>query len=106
MSLCLCGSIVFGVPRSSSDDHGFEIVCGDGDGAAVAVAIVTLCKRDHFVVKGGAAVGRQSVEGSQRWAVVGAKEIHILLRRTKAKNGRAAKARDRRGAVGEKLAKM
>src|SRR4051794_9822305 len=87
--------------RSRVHDHGFEVVRTDGDGTAIPIAVVTVGEGDQLAVQGVALLRGQGLKCAQRRAIIGAKEVDVLLGRAEAENGRAVIAGDGLGQIAE-----
>src|SRR5262249_24569089 len=80
----------YAVARSRPDDHGFEVIGTDGDGAGAGVAVVAASEGDQVAVQGFALLRCQGLKRPQRRAIIRAKEADVFLRGAETEDRRAA----------------
>src|SRR5262245_54451854 len=73
---------------SLPNDDGFQIVRGDRDGASARVAVIALCQCGQVAMEGLATFCGQGVKRTQRRAVVGPEEGHVVFRGSEPEDGR------------------
>src|SRR5262245_25772597 len=90
-------------PKAGSrpDDHRFEVIRADGDGAGTGVVVEALSEGDHVPVQGVALLRSQGLKRLQRRAIVRAKEADVFLGGAETEDRRAAVSGDGGSAVAE-----